>query len=264
MHVSDLDHLLWIASDAGQLALLLVLVIRRLHRSFPLFAAYVSWQLISDLLLFLAISGSVGFLRRNYTATYYSLNVVTYLLELSVLVEIGSNVLRPARKVLSQKVLYLLLSSILAVGVIYFLLVEWLKAAQFANLRIFLIADETSAILCLVIFLLVAAFSQILGLTWKNHVLQLATGLAFFSLIDLVSQLMLNRLAAGPAYASQYRFWGRFQTVSYFCTVFFWCYAFLKQEAPRKEFSPQMQKILVQLSGSAKRQTAVLARSREP
>jgi hypothetical protein len=118
--------------------------------------------------------------------------------------------------------------------------------------------------LCIVIFLLIASFSQVLGLSWKNHVLQLATGFAFYSIVELVMELMQSQLHAGPGYASSFRFWGRVEIVGYVGTVFFWCYAFLKKEAPRKEFSPQMQKILVQLSGNAKRQTAVLARSREP
>jgi hypothetical protein len=118
--------------------------------------------------------------------------------------------------------------------------------------------------MCLITFILVASFSQVLGLSWRNHVLQLATGLAFYSIMELTMEIMQSQLRAGPSYDRNYQFWSHFRVFGYVGTVFFWCYAFLKKEAPRKEFSPQMQKILVQLSGSAKRQTAVLARSREP
>src|SRR6185437_14851170 len=112
-------------------------------------------------------------------------------------------------------------------------------------------------------FLLIAGFSQILGLSWKNHVLQLSTGLAFYSLVQLSVELIQSQLHAGSSYAIQYQMWSQIGVIGYLCTLSFWCYAFLKKEAPRKEFSPQMAKILVSLSGGAKRQHAVLARSRD-
>lgn len=260
----SLDHFIWLAGDVGQLLLLTILIVRGLHRTFPVFSAYLSWQIFSDLLLFLALSGVVGLFRRNYIPFYYSLSIINYLFELGVLLEIGAHVLRPARRALPRGVLYFLLGLTLAIGLAYFLATQWLKPAQFTNLRLFLATNATAAILCIVVFLLIASFSQVLGLSWKNHVLQLATGFAFYSIVELVMELMQSQLHAGPDYGSRFIFWGRVEIVGYVGTVFFWCYAFLKQEAPRKEFSPQMQKILVQLSGSAKRQTAVLARSREP
>jgi len=264
MHGSTLNHLLWLTGDVAQLLLLAIMVVRRLHRVFPVFSAYLSWQLISDLLCFVALSMNDGVVTRHYLALYYSFGIVTYLLELGVLLEIASHVLRPAKRALKRGLLYFFLGITLAIGGCYFVAIEWLKPSQFTDLRLFLVTNTSAAILCLVIFLLIAAFSQVLGLNWKNHVLQLATGFAFYSVIQLLMELMVSQLRAGPSYLARYQLWGRIEVIGYVGTVFFWCYAFLKQEAPRKEFSPQMQKILVQLSGSAKRQTAVLARSREP
>ncbi|MGB7188598.1 MAG: hypothetical protein WBD10_00545 [Acidobacteriaceae bacterium] len=263
MSVSDLDHLLWLAGDAGQLLLLAILIVRRLHRLFPLFSIYLSWQLVSDLLLFLALTGTDGYLKHHYVPIYYSLNIATYLFELAVLLEIGGHVLRPAKRVLPRGVLYFLLGAVGLAFVACFFLVEWLKPTPLTNLRVFLVADSTSAIMCLIAFLLIAGFSQVLGLNWKNHVLQLATGLAFYAVVDLLTQIMLSQLPAGPSYASSYYLWSRVGVIGYLCTVSFWCYAFVKKEAPRQEFSPQMQKFLVLLSSGAKRQRAVFARSRE-
>lgn len=263
MSASDLDKFVWIISDVGKALLLSIILWRRLYRTFPVFLAYVSWDLISDFLFSLILSVNHGYLIQHYAQIYYSANIILYLLEFGVLLEIAANVLHPAKRVFPRGVLYFLLGSILAIGAGSFVLAAWVNLTPFKSLRVFLVMNTTAAILCLITFLLIAGFSQVLGLSWKNHVLQLATGLAFFSLVELVMELMQSQLHAGPSYASQYQFWSQFEVIGYLCTLSFWCYAFVKKEAPRQEFSPQMQKILVLLSGGAKRQRAVLARSRE-
>src|SRR6185437_659378 len=184
MNTSDMDNLLWLATDIGQVLLLAIVVVRSLHRTFPIFSAYILWQLISDLLLFLTITASHSFLGHHYASIYFSLNLVTYLFELGILLEIGAHVLHPAQKVLPRGAIYFLLGTALTLGISYFFFVERLKLT--ANLRLFLVMDTAAAILCLATFLLIAGFSQILGLNWKNHVLQLATGLAFYSVVDLI------------------------------------------------------------------------------
>lgn len=262
MSASDLDKFVWIVSDSGKALLLSIILWRRLYRTFPIFFAYVSWDLISDPLLII-LSGSRGYLGHHYAQIYYSADILLYLLEFGVLLEIAANVLRPARRLLSRGIFYSLLGSLLVIGIASFSLAAWLNPTPFASLRVFLVTNTTAAILCLITFLLIAGFSQVLGLNWKNHVFQLATGLAFFSVAEMIMELMQSQLHAGPSYSSQYQFWGRFEVISYLLTLAFWCYAFVKKEAPRKEFSPQMTKILVSLSGSAKRQRAVLARTRD-
>jgi hypothetical protein len=264
MQVRIVDDLLWIASDGGQALILGIRLARGLYRTFPVFFSFILWNLSSDLLLFWVLTSNRGYLYQHYAATYYSFGVITYLLELGVLLEIAANVLRPATEVFRLRMLYLFMLVMLIVGFGSFFFAKWVNPAPFHGLRYFLLTDTTAAFMCLITFILIASFSQVLGLSWKNHVLQLATGLAFYSVMELLMEIMQSQLRAGPSYDRNYQFWSHFRVFGYVGTVFFWCYAFLKQEAPRKEFSPQMQKILVSLSGSAKRQTAVLARSREP
>ncbi|MGC2164070.1 MAG: hypothetical protein WA634_19385 [Silvibacterium sp.] len=261
--MSGLDHLLWTLSDAGQLLLLGVLFGRRLYRTFPVFSVYIVWQVISDLLLAWILSANHGVPSHGYITAYYSFAAIADVLELGVLLEIAANVLSPARQSLQRKILYFFLGTIAVVGICAFFVAAYANAATFAHPRTFIVMDTTAAILRLITFLLVAGFSQVLGISWKNHVLQLASGLAFYSVVLLVAQLAQSRLHAGPLYNSEYQFWGHVQTCGYLCTLYFWCYAFVKKEAPRKEFSPQMTKFLVSISGSTKRQSAVLARTRD-
>lgn len=262
MSIPDLDNSIWLLSDTGQIILLWILIARRLYRSFPTFTTYIIWQLIADALLFTAIhvrhdaSGS-------YIRLYYSLLAITYLLELGVLLEISANVLSPAGDSLRRKILYFFLAAMALAGIFAAFMAEFANAAAFSHPSAVIVMDTTAAILRLATFLLLAGFAQVLGLTWKNHVLQLASGLAFYSVILLIAQLAQSRLHAGAAFFSEYHAWGEVEACGYLCTLYFWCYAFLKKEAPRKEFSPQMTKILVSLSGNAQRQRAALARTRD-
>lgn len=265
MEIWNLGHLLPLLSDAGQLALLLILVSRRLYRAFPVFFGFVLWELISDVLIYYAVATQPqhSYLSAHYIQMYYMLISVSYLFEFAILLEIASSVLQPAKKTVSRKGFYFLLGALLTIGIACFWLAVWINPTPFANMRFFLVMNTTAAILCVITFALIAGFSQLLGLSWKNHILQLATGLAFFSILELVVELMQSQLQAGASYIGQYRMWSQVEAMGYLCTLSFWCYAFLKKEAPRKEFSPQMAHVLVLLSGDAKRQHAVLARSRD-
>jgi hypothetical protein len=138
-----------------------------------------------------------------------------------------------------------------------------LNASTLAHTRSFMVADTTMAILRLATFVLIAGFSQLLGLNWKNHVLQLASGLAFYAVITLIVDFAQSHLRAGPSYDSTFNAIDHLRIGGYLCTLYFWSYAFAKKEAPRKEFSPQMARFLVSISSTAQRQRAVLARTRD-
>lgn len=263
MHIPEMDKLLWLMSDIAQILLLAILFLRRLQRVFPVLSAFLVWQLVSDLLLFIALHRNFQFYSHHFLQLYYVFGIFSYLLEMAILLEIAAHVLSPARKLLPVWILYGLMAIMLVFALCSFSIAAWLNPKPFAGLRTFLVLDTSAAIMCLVTFLVIAGFSQILGLSWKNHVLQLATGLAFFSLVSLVVELAQSELTRGPLYAARFQIWSQIQVAGYLCTLYFWCYAFLKKEAPRKEFSPQMAKFLVSISGTAQRQRAVLARTRD-
>ena len=49
--------------------------------------------------------------------------------------------------------------------------------------------DLTVGLLRMLIFAATAGFAQVLGIGWKNKVLQLATALSFYSAVDLIVSL---------------------------------------------------------------------------
>lgn len=260
MHLSRIDTALWLVGIAGELLLVSVLIWRRSYRNFPIFFLWILSLLLQEPSTYWVILKASA---ATYYKFYFALSFSQYLLETGVLVEIALNVLRPVKQTLSRKLLVALGAAMLLIAVVGFLVAAHVNESTLADPRSFMVADTTMAILRLATFVLIAGFSQLLGLTWKNHALQLASGLAFYAVITLIVDFAQSHLRAGPSYVNSFNAFDHLRIAGYLCTLYFWAYAFGKKEAPRKEFSPQMAKFLVSISGSAKRQHAVLARTRD-
>jgi hypothetical protein len=121
------------------------------------------------------------------------------------------------------------------------------------------------AYLRLGVFSAIAAFSQMLGITWRNHVIRLAGGLAFYSGVSLIVQLTVSHLSQRnwENYTKDYWLLNHTQVIAYLMALTFWVWSFVQKDAPRREFTPQMQKILVTISQAARRDRVGLSRSME-
>src|ERR1700761_6370647 len=121
------------------------------------------------------------------------------------------------------------------------------------------------AILKLLSFAALAGFAQVLGIGWKSHVLQLATGLAFYAAASLFIQISSSHvLTSDPKdYIAHLSRLMRIQSLAYNGTLAFWIWAFSRNESPRKDFTPQMQEVLVTIAESAKRTRLSVTRSNE-
>jgi hypothetical protein len=257
MQASYLDDVLWAAGATGELLLLGILIGRRIYRTFPIFCIWIAFVLLLEPTFYWLLNHASA---RTYYQTFFALNFPQYLLEACVLLEVASTVLQPVRKSLPKGVLFFVAILMVAIGTVGFLVAAHLNAATLAHTRSFVVLNTAMAILRLVTFLLIAAFSQVLGLGWKNHVLQLASGLAFYSAVTLIVELAHSHLRAGPSYASDYYMLAHFRVLGYLCALYYWCFCFARQEAPRKEFNSKMSDFLVSMSGMAKQQQSVVAR----
>lgn len=257
MQVSDIDGLLWAAGVTGEIGLLSILSVRRIYRTFPIFYSWLVFIVLLEPTFYWLLHHASA---ETYLKVYFTLNFPQYLLEAGVLVEIAANVLQPAKRALPKRLPLFLIAGMLIIGVAAFLFAARLNASTLAHPRSFQVLNATMALLRLVTFLVIAGFSQLLGIGWKNHVLQLASGLAFYAAVTLIVEMGHSHLRAGPDYANQFFALDRLRVAGYLCSLTYWCYSFARQEAPRKEFSPQMAQLLVSISGSAKRHS-VAARS---
>jgi hypothetical protein len=231
-----------------------IIVRRRLSRSYPIFLVYLCLNLIEDPSAILLNSHRPDL----YRQFYFVVTVLDYILQLFILWEIAQNVFRRAKGGVSLPGKRLAVVGLLA-GV--------LIAASFSQ-RISLIATLDSltritlvlAILKIVLFGVLAGFAQLLGIGWRNHVLQLASGFAFFGAASLLVQLSNSHTPPGAEYLLHRAALNEFQSGAYLATLLFWIWAFSRNEAPRKDFTPQMQEVLVTIAQSAKRTRLVVTR----
>jgi hypothetical protein len=260
VHVSGLDGVLWTLGVVGEMLLLGIFFFRRLHFVFPIFTAYLIWVLISDPILLLVLSSEHAGVRSYYPHIFFTFSIIQFFLELLVLVEIGANVARPARKALPKAALVFLAVLVVLIGVGAFFYATSVNAATLNHPRTVFVADCTMAILRLVTFLIIAGLAQVLGLGWKNYVLQLASGLAFYAAVTLIAALARSHLRSGPDYVEEYRHLTQLGVVGYLCSLYYWCFSFVRQEAPRKEFNSKMSELLVSIAGTTKQQQSIVAR----
>jgi hypothetical protein len=117
--------------------------------------------------------------------------------------------------------------------------------------------QQTASILRVLFFLLLAGCSQLLSIGWRDRELQVATGLGFYSLVALTTTVLHSHQAPGE----QYRSLDQFLVASYICSLIYWAVCFAQEEAERREFSPQMQSVLLAVAGAARNNRVVLGNS---
>lgn len=256
MHLTDLDVALLALSLAGQFVLVWVVARRGLFRIFPVFFAYLVYSSVSDVVFIFLFR---HFSPKTYLQAYFANNVPEFLLQLGILLEVARNVLTRVRQSLPLGSLYLL-AGMLAGGTLLALLLS--AHSQPADLdrwsQYFVHVNLAVAILRLVIFAAIAGFSQMLGIGWKNHVLQIATGFLGYSIIVLLVELLHH--ATGMADNSIYHLQEQFRILGWCTALGYWSYALAKKEAPRKEFSPKMVDFLVSISQVSQSNRASAAR----
>jgi len=245
---TTIDELLWGISVAGQLLLLGVLVKRRLYSAFPLFCVYIAYASVSDggfLILYSQLSQIMAF------RMFFLNQTIEFLLQIGILLEVGRNVFNPVKRSLPRASIYIL-GGILAAAAGITLLIS--KQSQVSNLdrwvQYFVYVNFAVAVLRLAIFTGIAGFSQFLGIGWRNHVLQIATGFLAYSIVVLVVELLHRH--TGIASPLIYHIHEQFRIVSWCMVLGYWSYALSRVEASRKEFSPKMAEFLVSLSGIAR------------
>jgi hypothetical protein len=184
----------------------------------------------------------------------FTLLPLGYLLDLAVLLEITWNVLRPVHTSLPH-------GSVRAfvVAVALALLGGVLLAYHFGNTGnkiqdIKVPLDLTVGLLRMLIFAATAGFAQLLGIGWRDKVLQLATGLSFYSAVDLIVSLVGRYNGDSPALEST-------RLVAATLELGFFVWVFTTKDVRRREFSPQMEQFLVTLAGRTKLARTTLVRT---
>jgi hypothetical protein len=241
-------------------AMLCVLIFRKgLARLYPIFVIYLLINLAEDPLSLWWNGNSVAY--RRY---YFIVTILDYVLQLLIVFEIGKNVLRPSRRSIPFPVVRVATVGVLLCAIVAASFSRQAQAVEVDDLvRVSMQVTLGLAILKLLLFAALAAFAQVLGIGWKSHVLQLATGLAFYAGVSMLIQIGSSHVpTADPkTYVHHLDRLMQIQSVAYNGTLAFWIWAFSRNEAPRKDFTPQMQEVLVTIAQSAKRTRLSVTRS---
>ena len=241
----DLDNALWFAGIAAEIAVVGLLLYRRVWRTLPVFCLYCAWVLFSDAGNYIV----QRYFAESYTATYFVETIVDSVLEFGVLVEVAWSVLLPIRASLPRSALLVVGVLVLAIAAVIWPFSGIHGLAALPRVwRNLVHVQQTASILRILLFLVLAGCSQLLSIGWRDRELQVATGLGFYSLVSLAVDALHSHQGMGP----QYRSLHQAVAVSYLCSLLYWVFSFATKEAERRDFTPQMQNLLLALAGTAK------------
>ncbi|MDR3740527.1 MAG: hypothetical protein P4L40_16045 [Terracidiphilus sp.] len=247
----NLENQLWLGYILIEAAVIGLLIYRRALRLLPVFFLYCCW----DLLINIASYPAQRYLSvDNYLDYYLVETAVDSILQFSVLVELAWSVLRPIRSSLPQRTLVMILGALFGLGVVIWPL-SGLHQSLGPSGTFLLHLLQTVSILRILFFLALAGCSQLLSLSWRDRELQIVTGLGIYSTISLaITVYHTHQADAGLN--------GRLNLIvvaSYICSLVYWVVCFSQREAERKEFTPQMQNLLLAMAGVARSDREALA-----
>lgn len=247
----SIDSIFFAAGILFEVGVISLLLFRGAWRSFPIFLIYNAYALIGDA----SVYGIRHFYPRGYALAYLILILVDAALSFGVLIELGTSILRPLRGSLPRRAPLMVACLILAIGAGI-----WPFAAfhSSTHLRPIIAAvariQQDTSILRILVFLALVAFSQSLAIGWRDREFQIAAGLGFYSLVSLAVAMVHEYLLTW----SQYRHWDRVVVASYLCSLIYWIVSLAQKERARREFTPQMQQILLAVAGHARSTRAAM------
>jgi hypothetical protein len=253
--ILSLDIALWFAYIAVEAALVGLLLYRRALRSLPVFFSYCIWDILSNIGTFLVHK----YYPASYFRAYLAQTIIDATLLFCVLVELAWSALRPARASLSRWFLLVVAALILIAGVATWPLAA-LPGLAHVSRQAHLLAQiqQTVSILRILFFLLLAGVGQLLSISWRDRELQVATGLGVVSIVSLAATMLHMHQTT----AAQYQLLGEIIVASYVCCMVYWVFCFSQKEVERRQFTPQMQSLLLAVAGAAHSSRVALTESR--
>ena len=243
---SWVNSILSVAGIAGEIAVIGVLLYRRTWLSLPFFFAYSAWSLISDAGNTLVLH----FFQSAYLNTYVVGKIVDSGLQFCVLVELAWSVFRPFRSSLPKQTIWVLGVLIFGAGLLIW---PFALTAAMAHMtrewQLFFRLDQTVTLLRILVLLVLAGCSQLLSIGWRDRELQIATGLGFYSLVAVAVSAIRAHAGNVPHHYHQL---DQMLVASYVGSLAYWVFSFAQKEAVRREFSPQMQGMLLAVAGAAR------------
>lgn len=242
-----MDTYLTSISALIQGALVILLIRKRIYREFPLFCIYLGWILAAAL----AATFAASRLEPNlYNHLYFISSVLDAILMFSVLVEMTMSVLKPVKDMLPRWTIIAVVALIGLISVFVWHVAAPPGIAKLSKISQYIIHfDISSSMLRIIFFVSLAALSQLLSLGWRDRVVQISSGLGFFSLVSLgVTFLHMNLGVGGERQNSLYHLLDGLVVVAYISSMIYWLICFAQDVPERKEFTPQMRSFITSMA----------------
>jgi len=238
MNFSTVDNALWAASLIGHVALVLILVLRRKLREFPVFSTFIAFSALVTILLFFVHRFGTN---HQYFLAYWITGGANYLFQVGLIVEIARNVLRPTgRWVLEARKSFLIWAAVglgIAAIMAYELGPSQSKGIELWDTRI----TVFTALMTCGLFLAMMTAANRLGLRWRSQVYAVGQGLFIWSLISLFGDVAHTALG----WNREFVVLDYVQMFAYLAVVVFWGITFWFPEKERAELSPEIRAYLV-------------------
>ncbi len=238
MNLSTLDNALWAASLIGHVALVLVLVLRRKVRGFPVFFTFIAFSALGTILLFFVSRFGT---KHQYFLAYWTTGFANYSFQIALILEIGRNVLRPTgRWVLEARKSFLIWAAVglgVAAIVAYEMGPSQSKGLNLWDTRI----TVFTALMTCGLFLAMMTAANRLGLRWRSQVYAVGQGLFLWSSIALLGDVAHTALG----WNREFIVFDHVQMFTYLGVVVFWGVTFWLPEKERAELSPEIRAYLV-------------------
>jgi hypothetical protein len=249
MIINNLDTFIWIACLLASGAVIAMLFFRDIWRVLPIFCVYCVWDVASG-----HLKDSVFF------HVYFGRAIIDSGLIFCVLVELAWSVLRPVRASLPRSAMVLLGVLILVAGAAIwpFAALPGMAHATTREGLMFLQLQQTTWIVRILVFLVLAGASQLLSIGWRDRELQVATGFGLYAIVGLTVAVLQTHQTTEV----QYQQYERIAAASYFCCLLYWVVSFAQKQAERREFTPQMRSFLLAAAGATRSTRVAMSESR--
>jgi hypothetical protein len=224
MDLTRLDLFLWAGGLLGHLTLLSVLCYRRQTRSFPLFTALITSDVVRTLTLYLVHAYGTN---QSYRFTYWSLLFLDTALQLCVVYEVASRVFRPLNVWAADLRDSLLWIAGLSICVAFIL--AWLERPGAEGWMQNLVGRGNLFVGALMseLFVALTALSLSARFPWRTHVAAIAQGLGAYSLVTVVIETAHSYFGLGKnmetaILVSHLRMFVYLACVAYWI-IAFWC-----------------------------------------
>lgn len=251
MYVANLLALIGIVAQA---TVIVVMLRRRAYRLLPVFFFYIVWGVSGD--------SAIVFLRTvMHSRSLYPFEIQIYVdsfFQYLVLIELAWFTLRSIQRSLPKGFLLGISILIAAAAVLAWPLSGIRETLYYPHaFLVALHAQRAFAILRILFFLALACCSHFLSIGWRNRELQVATGLGFYSLMNLAGAIVHSHQSFG---------WGYFYVdvavaCSYLPCLAYWIYSFSQKEIATREMTPEMRHLLLGMANVLHQQRGRLSES---